>query len=674
VKARRRRPSGKKSKSPVEQMPRRAHRTWALVGLALAAAVVWIVLRLVGPPAAAPAPLSVLLVTLDTTRADALGCYGRAGARTPNLDRLAAEGARFTRCVTCAPTTLPSHASLLTAVYPYVHGVRRNGVGRVPDAQVTLAEVLRDAGFATRATIASAVLNRSYGLDQGFEIYNDVSGSSRLGQVNLPERKGDAVTADAIRLLEGVADRRFFLWVHYYDPHFPYESERVPDVESPAAYHDEITFMDAQLGRLLERLDGLGRAGDTLVVVVGDHGEGLGEHGEPMHGDFIYQSTLLCPLLIRCPGRVPASRTIRTLVRTIDLASTICTLTGVPALPQAQGESLEPLLRGEVDDLGLRAYAESFEVHAGFGLSQLRTLIAGDWKYILAPRPELYNLADDAGETRCLLDQQTEIGAELRGLLRELIASAPLPPATETEAVKPDPAQIAQLESLGYTAAGALDVTEGDTELERFEPRGGDPKDFVRAVELNAHYNWATHRQQYSRAESIARQLIEAVPEAPRPRVNLAYVLTQLGRLDEAVPVYQLAIDMAPRDAYIRRSYAETLFLAHRWEEAVAQFGTVLALAPEDTFALYCTAVSQDFLGRPDEAEATFTRALRIEPNSPQVLHGFGVLRVNQNRLAEAAALFRRALTADPTFHQCRQELMAVERELARRGPGESPR
>jgi arylsulfatase A-like enzyme/Tfp pilus assembly protein PilF len=660
---------------------------------------------------AAVGKLNVLLITADTTRADYLGCYGREGARTPNIDRLSDEGTLFTRCTTCSPFTLPSHSSILTAVYPYVHGARRNGTGRLAEANVTLAEALQEAGYRTQATVASFVLNREFGTAQGFEVYRQVVAEEARDALHA-ERKGDEVCADALEMLRGLAEERFFLWVHFYDPHYPYESARVPDTESPAAYEDEITFMDTQIGRLLHELARLGLERETLVVLVGDHGEGLGQHDELRHGTFLYDTTLHVPLVLRCPTVVPKGKRVTARVRTIDVAPTILDLVGRPPLDHAQGVALRPLLSGKKPELELAAYAESLDANDQFGLSLLRSLSAGDWKYILAPKPELYNLASDAGEADNRQADEPSLATRMREQLRMLLAAAPPPPAKEHLAVTLDDADIARLESLGYVASVG-DDGGGLTELDRFEPQGGNPKDYAQLFTWKAQATGAMGRKAYGEAERLLRQLVEAVPDAPQqqvelanavlqqgrlnealgiferavamtsgdqpqasqtmpnlPRVqlNLAVALRGAGRLEEALKAYQRAVAMAPDYGRARWAYGNfLLFAGRKYAEAATQLAIALEYMPDDLDTLHDLGVALTVLGKFDQAERYLQRALQNQPNAPRVLQAMGILRLQQRRLREAAEYFRKTLKLKPNSPEAKAALQRVQ-ELMRLG------
>ncbi len=599
---------------------------------------------------------NVLLITVDTTRADYLGCYGRPGGHTPNMDRLAREGTLFTRCTTCSPLTLPSHASILTSLYPYAHGARHNGIGRLADSNLTLAEALRAAGFRTQATVASTVLDRKFGTDQGFEVYHDVA-ASESGDERNTRRRGDAVCNDALEMLRSLARDRFFIWVHFYDAHYPYLSPRIADRESPDAYEDRISFIDAQIGRLLEGLTQLRLERRTLVVLVADHGEAFGEHSEIMHGDFLYETTLHTPLILRGEPQISAGKKITAQVRTIDIAPTILALAGVPAWNQAQGVSLLPLLSDQTDDLNLAAYSETLLGQALFGLSALRSLSAGGWKYVHAPRPELYDLINDPGETRNVAAEQPDRIAALREEVRNLLAAAPPAPAKEDRVVAMDAADRATLESLGYVAA-APDEDQAQTELDRFEPRGSDPKDYARWLELRTRAAGALQERDYARAQQILGELIAALPNVPSLHLDLARALREQGRVSAADEQYRRALTLAPHDVSARHTYGRfLLFTANQYPEAAEQLRLALAQAPDDADILHDFAVALIGLGQLKEAERHLQRALALVPDNPRLTQALGVLRMKQNRFAEATECFRRTLALDPNCAEAQAAL-----------------
>jgi arylsulfatase A-like enzyme len=649
-----------------EQPPRRKTRPALLLAVvAVLGVAAWGLHRLAADrrPGARAGDLSVLLITLDTTRADHLGCYGGQAARTPNLDALAREGTLFARCTTCSPLTLPSHSSILTGVYPYVHGARQNGTGRLAESNLTLAEDLRQAGFATQATIASFVLNRRFGTAQGFDVYHDVVPAA-TGDPSSAERKGNEICDDACRMLESLAGKRFFLWVHFYDPHFPYESPRIPDTLSPLAYADEVTFMDTQIGRLLEKLRQLGRERDTLIVAVADHGEGLNDHEEWKHGYFLYQTTVHTPLILWRPGTIPAGKTITAQVRTIDIAPTILDLLGRPGWDHAQGVSLLPLVSGRQTDLNLHAYGETFEAHIQYGLSPLRSLSAGQWKYVLAPKPELYDLDADPGEQRNLAAEQPARAEQMRGQLRQLIADAPPPPAAEEATATLQASEVAILESLGYVGRGR-EEREGLTELDRFEPEGGNPRDYAGSFKLiSLDLPQMLRRKEYQRAEQLLRAQIQALPDASYLYAHLAGVLESQQRMDEARAAFEQAVSMAPGDYVVRMKYGVFLRRMKQEDQALAQFSAVLQKVPDDTAALKQAALAHAALGQLGQAEQKLRRILEIEPENAGALRILGLVREQQDKLVEALRYFNEALAIDPDFSECEQDRQRVSQKL----------
>ena len=614
-----------------------------------------------------PKELNVLLITLDTTRADALGCYGNTVAHTPNLDRLAMEGTRFDGCTTCASITLPSHCSIMTGLYPFVHGVRRNGVSRLADEHETLAEHLKTQALHTRAIIASFVLNRVFGIDQGFDQYSEVPRGTGLIALHA-ERRGDEVANQAIGALRALASERFFLWVHFYDAHFPYRSSHGQAEDSPGAYAEEVSFTDAQVGRVVDELASLGIERRTLIVVVGDHGEAFGEHGESQHGYFVYDTTLRVPLILRCPGVVPQQRVVRSNVRTIDIAPTILDLLDAGSLDHVQGQSLRPLLEAQTDDLELAAYAESLEANAQFGLSILRSLHADHWKYILAPRPQLYDLDTDKQERDNVIDAHPRVANRLRARLRQVIVEAPEPPPPGASTVQLAREDLARLAALGYVGTDS-NPQPATPEIDRFEPRGGDPKDFTDVFTLYSQSHWALTAGRLNIGERLLRRLVERMPQSPRLRADLGFILQQQGKTDQALAQYEQAAQQAPGDGHIQRMYGGLLIRLKRWPEAARRLASAVADRPDDQEAWYNLGLAVAMQGHFDEAETHFKRALRIDPQNVSIIHALGAVYLQQNRLRDAEHCFEQALAINPNHRRAQHDLMVVRRRLKQTAP-----
>lgn len=284
-------------------------------------------------------PLNVVLITIDTLRADHVGCYGYKQIKTPNIDGLAADGARFERAFAVVPVTLPSHSSILTGTYPMLSGMHDFSGNKLSPLQPTLASVLQQSGYRTGAVVASAVLDSRFGLNHGFDFYYDHFDFNRLDEANLDEmeRPGNVVADVALDWLAKNSQKKFFLWMHLYDPHFPYNPpEPYRHEYASRPYDGEIAFADEQVGRILRFLKEKGIYQNTIIVLCGDHGESLGEHGEKTHGFFIYNATMHVPLLIRLPENV-RSRAVDNPVSLVDLMPTVLEAVGVEIPPQVQG-------------------------------------------------------------------------------------------------------------------------------------------------------------------------------------------------------------------------------------------------------------------------------------------------------------------------------------------------
>ena len=401
-----------RTRRPVTQLPRQAARqapakrrvvvvAAAVLGLLAGIGGVW-QFRGAPVPAAPAIRPNVLLITLDTTRADRLGSYGYSGASTPNLDRLAAAGVRFNRALSSAPLTLPAHASVMTGRHPYTHGVRNNGHFTLAADVPTLAAAFEAAGYETAAFVSSFVLDRQFGLARGFTRYDDALDEAPAGGMTSLEleRRGDRTVAAASDWLASRSSRTatqpFFLWVHLYDAHHPYVPPS-PFREQFAGrpYDGEVAFDDALVGALLQRA-GFGSA-TTMVVVAGDHGESLGDHGESTHGLFVYEAALRVPLIMAGPGL--AASVVSEPVGLIDVAPTILDIAGLGALPNADGRSLRALMtNGGAGEEAPPVYAETYFPQFFMGWSPLRTIQTGRWKFIEAPEPELYDLLADPAE------------------------------------------------------------------------------------------------------------------------------------------------------------------------------------------------------------------------------------------------------------------------------------
>ena len=416
----------------------------------------------------------VVLVTLDTTRADRIGCYGDDSATTPTLDGLAAVGVRFARALTATPLTLPAHATLMTGRVPPRHGLHDNGLAALPESMPTLAQALLKAGYQTGAFVASAVLDHRFGLDRGFETYDDALVAEHVGEYGYPERDARAVTDAALDWVAGLAgDSPFFLWVHYYDPHSPYLDHGARggtadgSVGTDSRYGSEIAFVDGQLGRLLAALPG--KAEQRVVAVVGDHGEMLGEHGERAHGLLLYRASLEVPLILAGPG-TGAGRVVQNPVATRGLGASLLRLVGLSSSAQL-GAPLPGLFAPAVEPVE-PIYSESWLPATAYGWSVMLAVTDERWRYVQSPRPELFDFLADPGETMNLIEREPRRAERMR----ELLAGFGAEPGTEPRPQPVDDAELdAQLRALGYLsglsagADDAIDAKDGIALLAEFE-------------------------------------------------------------------------------------------------------------------------------------------------------------------------------------------------------------
>ena len=409
------------------------------------------------PPAAPPTARNLVIVTIDTLRADRLGCYGNRGVATPRLDHIAAGGALFEQAAVHVPLTRPSHVSIFTGLLPAEHGIRDNVSPSLASDVPSLAPMLKAAGFRTGAFVSSIVLSRQSGLNRGFDDYSDRfeidADDARF--LNTIQRPGDVAMREALAWIPSAGDGRFFAWIHLYDPHDPYEPpEPYASRYAGRPYDGEVAWTDELMGRLEGGLERLGLQDKTLLVVTSDHGEGLGEHGETVHGFFVYESTLRVPLIVRGPGVAPGRR-MKGVARSVDLLPSVLDLLGVPAPAgwKGSGRSLAPVLRGTAAMATSEpAYAESLLPLLHYGWSDLRALRDGRWKYIQAPRPELYDLEADPGETR---DLAAEMPARAEALRNGLAAHLSRERAVKTDAAGVPADLLEKLGALGYLGAGA---------------------------------------------------------------------------------------------------------------------------------------------------------------------------------------------------------------------------
>ena len=579
-------------------------------------------------PAATGRPRNLLLITLDTTRADRIGAYGYAQARTPHLDALAREGMRFDDAAAQAPITGPSHAAILTGRYPARFAVRDNATTPLPEEARTLAEILSDNGFTTGGFVGAFILDRPYGFAQGFAAFN--SGFTRVdsgGEANA-ERRGDAVVTDAIAWLRALpAGKPFFGWVHLYDPHIPYEG----------GYDAEITFVDGQIGRLIEALRANGTYDDTLIVAIADHGESLGEHGEDEHGVFLYEPVMRVPWIMRGPG-MARGHTARDQVRSVDLLPTVLDALDVDLPPETDGESVWALAAGGSRAAAPPSYAESYYPRFHYGWSELRAIRADGWKAIDAPKPELYNLRDDPGERRNLYGSN-------QALADRMIADAvridrAMGGGDAVVAKQPDRETMERLRSLGYVGVAAAATRKGE--------RGPDPKD--RVEEARAYKQLISSAIDNLRggnaaaAEQALRKLVAQNDRAYDLHALLAEAYERQKKLPQALAEYEVAALLNPSSVTPLVAAADIRMALGDLGGARRAVDRAAAIEAETFDVAFIRGRLLEAEGKPADAMTAYEKAITLNGSNPRARRQLSMLAARIGRLDVSEAQLRALL------------------------------
>jgi arylsulfatase A-like enzyme/Flp pilus assembly protein TadD len=574
-------------------------------------------------------PVNVLLVTIDTLRADHLGCYGYRAAETPTLDGLAARGVRFTTAIAHAPLTAPSHASILTGLLPLGHGVRDNGSFALPPSPTTLAEAFRKGGYRTAAFVSGFPLDRRFGFGRGFETYDDRMLHGRDSRrAPYVERTAAEVTRAAVDWIRS-ARSPWFAWVHYFDPHAPYEPpEDLAQRFSSSPYDGEVAFVDRELGGLLAAATG--GPSRTLVLVTSDHGESLGQHGEATHGVFVYDATLRVPWIMAGPG-IPRGRVSPVVARGIDVAPTLLDYAGLRIPRAMQGRPLRAAADGRpMEDAP--TYAESLFCRLNLGWAELHAWRTARWKLIDAPKPELYDLGQDPGEARDVSTARAQEVRTLQSALRGALAASP--PGASTV---PGREVQERLRALGYVAGAAP-----------ARPTGRDPKDGIALVE-RLERGLAEARARPALAVDELSAVLAEDPDAPLARRYRAIAYQFAGRYEESVADIRALETRGPLSLEELTVLAESLRLAGRREEALATLDRAAALDPQAPEPALFRARTLRAMGRRAEAEAALRQALALDPGNGEARRGLSELALERGATGEAASLLESIVAGDPT-------------------------
>jgi arylsulfatase A-like enzyme/tetratricopeptide (TPR) repeat protein len=590
-----------------------------------------------------PAIRNVLLISIDTLRADHVSAYGFPRPTTPNIDAVAREGVLFKNVHTPVPMTLPAHVSMLTGTLPPTHGLRDNLLSRLPEGSLTLAEMLKARGFTTGAVVSTFVLDRRFGTSQGFDSYDDrFQAVHKIG--DLSERKGDEAARVATEWLDAHKDRSFFLFLHFYDPHDPYEPpEPFATKWKDHPYEGEVAFADHGVGEVVEKLKQLGLYDSTLVVITGDHGEMLGEHGELNHGFFIYEGALRVPLVVRVPKSEGAGRQIDHPASLIDIVPTVLSQVGAEVPKEVQGVDLSPWIAGQGAGGAARPlYAETVTPTRYYGANSLIGVIADGWKYIETSRPELYDLRSDPAEAVNLFAREPARADALGRTLVAILTAAGRAPGPAPQSAALDEESRQRLAALGYLGRG------GDASSNGFDRSKEDPKDLIAFFRKDQRLNKLVEEKKYADARALCDDMLRQRPGFADCHLQMSKIAAAEGNLDAARTAAAKAVAVGPKNERAHLQLAALLRERGDLDGAIAHFRQALALDPSapDTRTWLGRALAEK--GQLEEAASLLGPGATGQPESAMAATQLGYVLAKQGKLPEAVASYRRALALDP--------------------------
>ncbi|NIM90944.1 MAG: sulfatase-like hydrolase/transferase [Candidatus Aminicenantes bacterium] len=651
-------------------------RIYYLIGICVAVIALAIILFLVLRPKEDPAKKfaallakqgiekpNIVLITLDTTRADRLACYGYSGVKTPHLDSLARQGILFEQCTASSPLTLPSHASIMTGLYPTFHGVRVNGNTALSETHLTLAELFSQQGYQCGAFIGAFVLDGRWGLKQGFHHYDDQFDLKKYKQLDLGlvQRPGNEVVDAALSWLETQKENPFLAWVHLYDPHTPYEPPEPYFSEYNTSiaglYDGEIAFTDEQVGRCVDWLVENGLDRNTIIFIMGDHGEGLGEHGESTHGYYIYDYAVQVPFVIVTPFDDFQGIRQTSQVRTIDLYPTLLEMAGIPVPEENQGESLLAMIFDPVQSKDYYAYGESLSPNILFGWSALHCLRNSQYKYIDAPRPELYDLVQDPQEFNNLRNRFPKIARELKEALYRIIEQSSLE-APKPEAANLDNETVQRLAALGYIGAPvARKPSSGKGE------ELADPKDKLRIYVSVQQAGELINKEEYDQGVRILESVLREEPLIPQARLLLATSYFELDRKEEAKEQYDFILKNDPKSVQALIGLANVLLEEGKKEDVIALCKQTVSIDEQNTQAY--TIMGEIYMGENDHSQALpyLEKAVEIQPKLAQTRLNLAACLVSLKSYDRAEVFLEGVLEEYPKFPLAHYHLALLHEE-----------
>lgn len=580
--------------------------------------------------------LNILLIIIDTLRADRIGCSGY-NIETPHIDSLAYNGVRFKNTVCQYPMTLPSHASILTSTYPPYHGIKNNGNYYLEEGFTTLAEILEENGYMTSAFIGAVVLDSKFGLDQGFNHYEDTFKTPDYLKIIEAQNLAQDVFQSARSWFEKNCQEKFFAWVHFYDPHAPYIPPSPYDKKYPDPYDGEVAYTDVYVGKLIDMLKDKDIYQRTLIILTSDHGEGLNEHGEMTHGIFLYDTTLKVPLIFHCPGIVPKERVIEQQVRTVDIMPTILDILNIKMPAQLQGKSLVPLIKKKTSK-GFDSYAETYFPLLSNGWSPLKALSTEKYKFIKAPKPELYDLQDDPHELKNIIKEKARIAKDMQERLEELerkFSSEKEPPRRALSFQERE-----RLRSLGY-----IDFYKDEDIKKSGLP---DPKDKIKIFEqIQKAYDYFS-KQQFAEAGDILKSLQHLAPDNPGIHYLLARLHIINAQFEEAIEELKKALQVNNRNTDALLLLGLCYVNIKKTDQAIKELQKISQIIPHDVDSLSILSLAYRDKGDLTRSLEYMEKAIAIDRNNIELRLQYAETLEVMNEYEKALGELERLLEKDP--------------------------
>jgi len=586
---------------------------------------------------------NAILITVDTLRADRIGCYGFSGIETPCMDLFASRGITFEKCVATTPLTLPSHTSILTGTYPTFHGVRDNGGFLVPSEIVTLAELFKQEGYQTAGFVASYVLDSKWGINQGFDYYFDRFDLSRYKTISLGnvQRRGDEVINEALAWLEEHKHHKFFTWIHLYDPHTPYEPPSPYAEKYPGRpYVGEIAYTDSQLARLWQYLEINDLAQKTFLVFASDHGESLGEHQETTHGFFIYQEGVHVPLIFVTPFEKIQGLRRSSVVSLVDIMPSLLEMAEIPCPPQVQGRSLVPVFFKEENNGEKFAYSETFYPRYHYGWSELKGIQNKRFKLILAPRPELYDLENDPEEQENLAASRHEELKRLEALAEDFIDR------TSENAFQVDYRQMDEETRQKLAALGYIGSFADPSSLQG--KRLANPKDKIGVFNQISKARELGLEGDFDQAVSMMNEIIKEDPDIIDAYFTLGNLYFKERKFEKALEAFFEALDRKPDDAFTVINIANSYIQLRNFEEAEKFILSFLPSLPPDSQVNLVLGNIYNSQKKYDQAIEYYNKCLELNPYSASAYNALGGVYIVQDKIAEAERHLQKALELNP--------------------------